>query len=307
MNDLFAFAAHNTVAAVVLACLVFVLTRRRRNPPLAHALWLLVLLKLVAPPVVHFEWPSLNFPRSEARATSSSRMCRDLSVQRLRAARELVSETSGRPLPAMTTMFRFARMHPGFRDRAPLVFIWLWLGGAVLYSLIAVARIIRFERLLRGTLPPSTRLERLADQVAARLGVRRVPAVRYLECAPVPFLWCAGGRPMVVLPANLPGQFDDQSLALILGHELAHLRRRDHWVRCRTLRFDRLLVESTGLVDSTTDSRGRRPLLRRVGSRDVSRLRKATPRFCSRRPSRSARGRSARGSCRQARFCDPFP
>ena len=48
MNDLFAFAAHNTVVALVMTLFVFLLMRRRRDPPLAHVLWLLVLIKFVA-------------------------------------------------------------------------------------------------------------------------------------------------------------------------------------------------------------------------------------------------------------------
>jgi len=47
----------------------------------------------------------------------------------------------------------------------------------------------------------------------------------------VPLLWWAGGRPTIVLPTKLFQQLDDTEAALILAHELAHLRRRDHWVR----------------------------------------------------------------------------
>ena len=60
MNELLAFAAHNTVAAAVLALFVFVLTRSRRNPPLAHMLWILVLIRLLAPPVMRVEWSALD-------------------------------------------------------------------------------------------------------------------------------------------------------------------------------------------------------------------------------------------------------
>jgi beta-lactamase regulating signal transducer with metallopeptidase domain len=111
----------------------------------------------------------------------------------------------------------------------------LWLGGAALCGLIAATRIVRFERLLRDTLPASERLQRLALEFAGKLGIRTVPDVRYVECALVPFLWCAGHRPTIVLPMRLLDRFDDPSSALILAHELAHLRRRDHWVRALEL------------------------------------------------------------------------
>ena len=109
--------------------------------------------------------------------------------------------------------------------------LWLWLGGAALWALVAATRIVRFERLLRGTLPAPTRLQRLAFEVAGKLGVRRVPDVRYADCVDVPLVWCAGRRPTIVLPIRLSRQLDDQQFGMILAHELAHLRRRDHWVR----------------------------------------------------------------------------
>ena len=52
MNTLFLTVAHNTVVALCLALVVWGATRVWRNPAIAHLLWLLVLLKLVAPPAV---------------------------------------------------------------------------------------------------------------------------------------------------------------------------------------------------------------------------------------------------------------
>jgi beta-lactamase regulating signal transducer with metallopeptidase domain len=118
-----------------------------------------------------------------------------------------------------------------FWNRVRPFLLLLWLGGAALCALVAATRIVRFEHLLRGTLPAPEPLRRLASEIAGKLGIRRVPEVRYLDCAEVPFLWCAGGRPTIILPARLSCRLDDQSWALILAHELAHLRRRDHWVR----------------------------------------------------------------------------
>jgi hypothetical protein len=64
MNDLFLFAAHNTVVALIFALFVLGLTRVWRNPPVAHVLWLLVLLKLVAPPLLCVDWSTLGLSGS---------------------------------------------------------------------------------------------------------------------------------------------------------------------------------------------------------------------------------------------------
>ncbi len=55
MNDLLAIAAQNTIVAGILGILVFGLTRLWRRPPVAHILWLLVLAKLIGPPVLHVD------------------------------------------------------------------------------------------------------------------------------------------------------------------------------------------------------------------------------------------------------------
>ena len=77
--------------------------------------------------------------------------------------------------------------------------------------------------------PSDCNVSRVKSPASSAFGA--CPSVRYVECVEVPFLWCAGRRPTIVLPMRLVRQLDDQSTALILAHELAHLRRRDHWVR----------------------------------------------------------------------------
>ena len=239
MNDLFVFAGHNTLVAVVLALFVYGLTRRQRNPPLSHVLWILVLLKLVAPPVMSFDLSALRPPGLTAmRGQIMARMVRTEGKQ-AENPRRLVDRPPARMFAHASatnvTEFDFGARVQLLWNRWRVLLLWFWLGGASLCALVAATRIVRFERLLQDTLPASQRMQRLAVEVAGRLGVRRVPCVRYVECALVPLLWCAGRRATIVLPLRLVGQFDDESTALILAHELAHLRRRDHWVRALEL------------------------------------------------------------------------
>ncbi|MGH7171701.1 MAG: M56 family metallopeptidase, partial [Gemmataceae bacterium] len=46
-----------------------------------------------------------------------------------------------------------------------------------------------------------------------------------------PMLWSIGAPPRLLLPAELLGVLSEEQLDTLLVHELAHLRRRDHWVR----------------------------------------------------------------------------
>ena len=61
MERLFTVALSNAVMATVLALLVAALGRACRRPALMHGLWLLVLLKLVTPPLVEWPWALPDF------------------------------------------------------------------------------------------------------------------------------------------------------------------------------------------------------------------------------------------------------
>src|SRR5439155_21327798 len=70
-----------------------------------------------------------------------------------------------------------------------------------------------------------------AVAVGARVvGCGRVPDVCVFPacCSPMVF---SLGRPLLIVPAALLEQFSPDRQRAIIVHELAHLRRGDHWVR----------------------------------------------------------------------------
>src|SRR5262245_51598632 len=69
MSTLLALGLANAACAALLAVPAYLVGRFTRRPALAHALWLLVLLKLVTPPMVRpgLAWlPAENEPRAPA-------------------------------------------------------------------------------------------------------------------------------------------------------------------------------------------------------------------------------------------------
>jgi beta-lactamase regulating signal transducer with metallopeptidase domain len=71
----------------------------------------------------------------------------------------------------------------------------------------------------------------MVAEASRELGLRRPPVTLMVDLAVSPMLWC-GRRVRLVLPRPLWAQLDDVSRRAVICHELAHLRRRDHWV-CR--------------------------------------------------------------------------
>lgn len=254
MDLLFSTGLHNAAVATLLALLVWGFTRICRKPPVAHLLWLLVLVKLVTPPVVNFHlW---NW--SPGSAETANEQTAELSYR----APQPVTEGSYLSIPQSPEVVRsggersqipddrqnsVARVdlppvsiphsgRPGFSIAATWTAVrpalmGIWIAGVGLVALLAGMRIVRFQRLLAGTLPAEQRYQSVADDLATRLGLRCSPDVRMAASAIAPLVWCLGARAMVVIPRSLLAALDEQQTAMVLAHELAHLRRRDHWVR----------------------------------------------------------------------------
>jgi beta-lactamase regulating signal transducer with metallopeptidase domain len=111
------------------------------------------------------------------------------------------------------------------------VVIGVWLAGSLGWWALAVVRLRRFGRVLRVARPAPAEVQHRARELAGQLGLRRCPGVWFVPVPVPPLVWAVFGRARVLVPAALwDGLSEGQRDALLL-HELAHLRRGDHWVR----------------------------------------------------------------------------
>src|SRR5262249_42277581 len=67
--------------------------------------------------------------------------------------------------------------------------------------------------------------------LAVRLGLKQCPGVWLVPGCVSPMLWSLGRELRLLLPIDLLDRLGDEQRATLLAHELAHCRRRDHWVR----------------------------------------------------------------------------
>jgi beta-lactamase regulating signal transducer with metallopeptidase domain len=147
-------------------------------------------------------------------------------------------ETTAAPSPAMapgvflTGVKQWLMQLVAVRDAVmglPPIPVSLWLAGATLLIVGVVARRQRALRLLRRATPAPAEVVRTVHREAAQLGLRRAPYVLMIDARVSPMVWC--GRPSrLILPSPLWTQLDDIGRRAVILHELAHLRRRDHWV-----------------------------------------------------------------------------
>jgi len=238
MHGLATIIAHNTLAALLLAAIVWPVTRFVRRPAVAHILWLLVLLRLIAPPIVSIEyalWPPTSAPpaatvNEQPTPTNSVAATPGRLNNRLKLGRP-ASQLTNQPAVASQPSTATPTLASGALAALPQ----LALGVTAVLALVAAIRITRFRRLVTKLEPASDDLHAIVAQSATKLGLTRIPDVRVGTLAGAPFVWNLGRRPTIVLPASFVESFDPTQLAMILTHELAHLRRRDHWVRCLEL------------------------------------------------------------------------
>ena len=254
MDTLLDTTLGHAVGATVLAIVAAVVGRLCRRPALTHGLWLLVLLKLVTPPLfrVPVSWPGASpapaplaapFPPTAAVPVEEHLAAADTvdvvvpppAVPLPRDSDPQSEPEPKRPaaneLPSNPAAVEPARESPSSARTWMSVLAAVWLLGTATWSALALRRVRHFGRLLRFAEPAPDWLREEVRGLAARLGLRRVPPVWLVPGRLSPMLWAVGGAPRLLVPAELLVSLTAAQRATLLVHELAHLRRRDHWVR----------------------------------------------------------------------------
>lgn len=244
MDTLLQIGLSNAVVASLLAVLALVVGAVCRRPAVVHGLWLLVLLKLVTPPLVHVPvpWP---VPADLAPSAASP----DAGPTKPAADSPATVEepdpepfpppgegTEG-PLPEVRVSVEPPEAEAPEPAAAPSSFArtevlaLIWVLGSAGWFLLAGWRVARFQRLLRHARPAPPPLRHRVARLARRLGLAECPGVWLVPGRVAPMLWAVGGPPRLLVPADLLRQVGPEQQDTLLLHELAHLRRHDHWVR----------------------------------------------------------------------------
>jgi RND family efflux transporter MFP subunit len=241
--DVFLYGALNNAAwAAALAVSAAVGGRLwRSRPALVHALWVLVLLKLATPSLVHVAWPRGTRPSrvgpAVVRPSPPGDFARPASRRETEGSLEKPAASALSKTPATPTARHRSSTGQATFDVAPLRRHWrvlalgVWLAGVGAWWSALGLSAARFRRLVRAARPAPAELGERVGRLSARLGVPRPPAVGIVPARVPPMLWALAGPPRLLLPEDLWGRLDADQQDAVLAHELAHLRRRDHWVR----------------------------------------------------------------------------
>lgn len=189
----------NVVLASLLALTAWFVQRRLRQYAIARILWVLVLVKLVTPPLVSV--PLRQLPSTMACTLG---LCR-----------------CGHPAGTLTMG----------RDKLPWVLLGAWSIGAVAMGLVAWRRWSRLRRLMAHASPAPPEWQTLAARLGSELSIRRPPEILAVPGRLPPLVVPGRHRPRMLLPSTLLDRLNGSQREALLLHELVHVQRGDHLVR----------------------------------------------------------------------------
>ncbi|AMV37990.1 M56 family metallopeptidase [Planctomyces sp. SH-PL62] len=235
MEDLLRAALTNALGAAVLGAMVaglaLILVRR---PAVVHCLWVVVLLKLVTPPL--FEVSVGEF-EDETVATLAAPLVVEEPISITLTPAELAAlEESSAIFEAEAVESPAVLAFDAAPDRSWSSLAWqglmaAWLAGSAATAVLATVRVVRFQSRLRDASPAGEWVEREVAELSAAMGLRRPPRVEFIDARTTPMIWSLGLCPRLILPQMLWKRLDGRCRTLLLTHELAHLKRGDHLLR----------------------------------------------------------------------------
>ena len=214
-------------AVVALICRVF-----RPRAALCHALWVVVLLKLMTPPWVTSPWlphglPDIFLSRGIPETTAAAPYAGTETRTDQRTA-PVILRLIGNENPVVNSAVSTEPRNLQRKELLVTALLALWGAGALAMAGTQLARLLRFRKLiLRGRDAPEW-LAREAQRLSGEfhLSLPRLTTVSGLGSA---LAWTIG-HAKILVPEALVDAIPANRWPTIIAHELAHLKRKDHWV-----------------------------------------------------------------------------
>ena len=241
MDTIFQIGLSNSATALVLAVAAAMVGLRGRRPALVHALWVLVLVKLITPPLVWIYPGGKHRAGAPPAPMQAPRVVNVPSGQVPLRPGEFFTSSKvgpsrliGTPVP-LPPRQQPRDMQRAIATRVPLTTHFLAFGACLILAISwwgwVARRVGRFLRLLSWARPAPESVQSRATSLAQRVGLKRAPDIWFVPTAISPMLWSIGMKPRLLLPEDLWKQLSVDQADALLVHELAHFKRRDHWVR----------------------------------------------------------------------------
>jgi beta-lactamase regulating signal transducer with metallopeptidase domain len=189
----------NVILALLLALAAWFAQRWLARHAVAHVLWLLVLVKLVTPPLV-----IVPLGQSPGAFACTLGLC-----------------GCDHHSPAQIFV----------RNALPWILLAAWSAGAGTTAWLTWRRWARFRRLMAHARPAPAEWQSLAARLSSKLSMRGPPEILAVPGRLPPLVVPGRFRARLLLPMDLLGQLNEPQRSALLLHELVHIKRGDHLVR----------------------------------------------------------------------------
>lgn len=219
----------NTVIALILALFALASHYFGKKPVITHALWLLVLVKLITPPIFTLPILSADLDIQNTTAIINEKMLDAVTLQN--------KGNTLSPSQNIAPLSDFISSQSTFNLSSFLIsniswFMAIWLAGSAVVLGLSLWRINRFNLFLKTSrIQTPIALQDLVDDIADQLNLNKAPSLIVSTAKISPMVWWTGGEVKIVLPEGLIHNADESKLQWIVAHELVHVKRRDHMVR----------------------------------------------------------------------------
>ncbi|HEX3601198.1 MAG TPA: M56 family metallopeptidase, partial [Lacipirellulaceae bacterium] len=233
MNPFWQIVCSNAIVAAALAIAIWLLSRVWKNPAAMHFLWLVVLLKLVTPALVHVPLPMVSdmWAQSASGPSVSGAASADETQAKSRIAGNEAKIVGGQDQVAPAR-----QEHPDLQQAASAIGgnrTWrvaeiiaaVWILGSVSVACFYAISIVRFMRSIQNGTSAPAEITAAVERLSRKLRLRRAPEVVMTSRALPPLVWSIGGPPKVILPSDLLANLDDDAQSAVITHELVHISR----------------------------------------------------------------------------------
>lgn len=227
----FEIAVNHALQIAVLAGIAFCITRMwaKNRPYLAHAIWALVLLKCLLPPVIPSPLSPFSWIASFGLTNVAEENVGPVDNAAAQTKVTIVREPRSPALLGHSDNTEKLVLELSEKDKISL-FGYLVLGWLASTLLILIGFIIRFMLFTsmvhnKSVEVPSSILQQLAE-LSRQLGIKRKVRVRVLDSQIGPAVMGVW-RPTLLLPRIIVDAAEPAQLRLLLAHELIHVRRGD--------------------------------------------------------------------------------
>ena len=224
----------NVVITTALAALVALVCRTTAISPVTrHALWVLVLVKFVTPPLIAWPWTmpdplGLAMPSTPVAMSTGLPGADQMSTGIAAPTRQEGNVAAVAPLESASMVESAVPAAAAIDPAVVSWLVWLWAAGSIVVLAIEAVRLARIARRVRRAPPADSAIARRVAVLSRQLDMEPLPVLS-VAGGSSPAVWCLG-RPRLLWPADLAATATDTCIDGVLVHELAHVKRRDHLV-----------------------------------------------------------------------------